>query len=396
MVFHSSSLRWGTTLAIALAFSRFDCSVAVALQTSVAEPTEKEQTVTQPEEKAAKRENKKRESKVSNAQDSSLTHARALSRAFRDAAAKALPSVVTVYTTSKQSQNSNPFSDIIGGAQDENVGSVGSGVIIRSDGLILTNHHVIADAKEIEVVLQDGRRFKAGNVKSDIRSDVAIIEIEADDELPVAEIGNSNELYVGDWVLAIGSPFRIVGSVSAGIISGTQRYQPLSPDVKGLFLQTDSAINPGNSGGPLVDLEGRVIGINTAISSRTGGFEGIGFAIPISRASWIKDELLKYGKVRRGFIGVSVAPVPYATAQSLKLQDNAGALARRVTPGRPGAIAGLKAGDVIVEFSGGRVEQHTAFSEMVLQSPIGEPIPIVVFRDGKRVELTVKLDERLE
>ena len=143
-------------------------------------------------------------------------------------------------------------------------------------------------------------------------------------------------------------------------------------------------------------MEGRVIGINTAISSRTGGFEGIGFAIPISRAIWIKEELLKYEKVRRGYAGVAVDPVPYPTIQSLTLQDNAGALLKRVVPERPGATAGLKAGDVIIEFAGGRIQKYSAFSEMVQQSPIGEPLPIVVLRDGKRVELTMKLDERLE
>lgn len=323
----------------------------------------------------------------------SITHARALSMAFRNAAAKALPSVVTVYSTSERRSKANPLLDII----REKVGdTVGSGVIIRADGLILTNHHVVADAKQIEVILQDGRRFEATETKSDIHSDLAIIKVDTDVELPTAEIGNSNDLFVGDWVLAIGSPFEIEGSVSAGIISATGRLQTLSRDVRGQFLQTDSAINPGNSGGPLVDLEGRVVGINTAISSRSGGFEGIGFAIPISRAVWIKNELLTYDRVRRGFAGIGVDPVPYSLARELHLGNQAGALVARLTPDRPGVRAGVKRGDIIMEFAGSQIQTYSAFAELVQQSPIGEPLPLVVLRDGKRVELTIELVERPE
>jgi serine protease Do len=327
-------------------------------------------------------------------QDDTIAHARALSRAFRDSAQKALPSVVTVYSRSKRSsESSNPVLNIIGGERAQKFDSVGSGVIIQSDGLILTNHHVVADAVVIEVLLQDGRQFKAEALQSDLRSDVAILKIEVSEALPAAKIGKSNDLYVGDWVLAIGSPFMIEASVSAGIISGTGRYQQLSRNVQGQFLQTDAAINPGNSGGPLLDLEGQVVGINTAISSRTGGFEGIGFAIPIDRAMWIKNELLQYKHVRRGFAGVSIASVPHDLATSLDLPSGAGALVNSVTPDRPGDLAGLKRGDVILEFSGGRVQSNSGFAELVQQSPIGEPLPMTIIRDGKRMQLTMELVE---
>ena len=328
--------------------------------------------------------------------DDSIVHARALSRAFRYSAQKALPSVVTIFSRSKEASAANPVLDIIGGERAQKFDSVGSGVIISSDGLILTNHHVVANASITEVRLQDGRQFRAENPKSDPQSDVAILKIDVNGELPAAEIGNSDDLFVGDWVIAIGSPFMIEASVSAGIISGTGRYQSLSRNVKGQFLQTDAAINPGNSGGPLLDLESRVVGINTAISSHTGGFEGIGFAIPINRAIWIKNELLKHDKVRRAYAGVNASSLPYDLARSLDLPDNSGALVNRVVPQYPAAKAGLRQGDVILDFAGGRVHSNAGFAELVQQSPIGIPLPMTVIRDGQRVELQLELVEKLQ
>lgn len=328
--------------------------------------------------------------------DETIAHARALSRAFRDSAQIALPSVVTVFCQSKRSNAANnPILNIIGGEKEQLFDSVGSGVIIQSDGLILTNHHVVADAARIEVRLQDGRQFEAEAPKSDRQSDVAILKINVSEELPAAKIGSARGLYVGDWVLAIGSPFMIEASVSAGIISGTGRYQTLSRDVKGQFLQTDAAINPGNSGGPLLNLDGEVIGINTAISSRSGGFEGIGFAIPIERAMWIKDELQKYDQVRRGYAGVRLDNVPIEIARELDLPTGAGALVVTVVPDRPAAKAGLRRGDVIIDFAGGRVQANSGFRELVQQSPIGVSLPLTVLRDGKRIELMMELEESL-
>lgn len=325
------------------------------------------------------------------ASDSPLAPARALSRAFRESAQKALPSVVTVFCRTKDASAANPVLGIIGGERSQKFDSVGSGVIISSDGLILTNHHVVADAAIIEVRLQDGRQFRAEDPKSDPQSDVAIVKINVSEELPAAEIGSSNGLYVGDWVMAIGSPFMIESSVSAGIISGTGRYQTLSRDVKGQFLQTDAAINPGNSGGPLLDLDGRVVGINTAISSRTGGFEGIGFAIPIDRAIWIKQELLEFDTVRRGYAGLRASSVPFELARKLDLPENSGAMVNSVVFDRPAAKAGLLPGDVIVDLAGARVQSNASFAELVQQSPIGQPLPITVIRDGQRVELQLEL-----
>jgi serine protease Do len=321
-------------------------------------------------------------------------NARSLSRAFRGAAEKALPSVVTIFSRQRQEGESPSILNIIGGPDAQVYDSVGSGFFVSQDGWILTNHHVIEDAVRIEVRLQDGRRYFSNNTLSDPASDLALVKIEARTDLPVAEIGDSNELAVGDWVIAIGSPFTLESSVSAGIISGTHRRRRLSRDVAGQFLQTDAAINPGNSGGPLVDLDGRVVGINTAISSQTGGFEGIGFAIPISRAMWIKHELQQYGKVRRALAGIRVSAIPYEVAQNLQLPELSGVLVNSVVPGRPGDTAGVLPGDVIIRFAGQRISSDVEFAELVQQSPIDEPLAIIVYRGGENVELTIHLQEK--
>ena len=305
-----------------------------------------------------------------------------------------MPTVVKILSRTQEPNRASRIRDILQGDDAQRFDSVGSGVIIAADGLILTNHHVVQDANLIEVRLPDGRGFEVTETKSDPQSDVAIIRIDVEDPLPTAEIGDSDELHVGDWVLAIGSPFMLDSSVSAGIISGTGRHRQLSRVVSGQFLQTDAAINPGNSGGPLLDLDGRVIGINTAISSRTGGFQGIGFAIPIARANWIINELLNFDRVRRGRIGIGAAPLPYTVVRELGLPSSAGALVSKVLPG-PGQKAGVESGDVIVEFAGQAIESATQFAELVQQSPIGQPLDLVVIRDGKQRRLTVELEERL-
>jgi serine protease Do len=324
-----------------------------------------------------------------------LASARDLSLAFKAAAEKAMPSVVKILSRTRQSSEENSILSIIGGRDEQVFDSVGSGVIISSDGLILTNHHVVQNAERIEVRLSDGRRYKVVETKSDPESDVAIVRIDPGEELPVAALGSADELYVGEWVLAIGSPFMLDSSVSAGIISGTRRYRQLprvvggrTIQVAGQFLQTDAAINPGNSGGPLINLDGEVVGINTAISSRSGVFEGIGFAIPIERANWIRSELLKFDKVRRAYIGVRTSDVPYdATRQR-------GALVNDVVVGYPGQKAGLQTGDVIIEFDSQLVETAADFASLIQQSPIAQPLELVVMRDDQEVELTVELVER--
>lgn len=324
----------------------------------------------------------------------SESYAKSLSKAFREASDTALPSVVTILCRAKRPGEETSVLDIIGGPVEQIFDSVGSGVIVEEDGLILTNHHVIENASRIVVRLTDGRQFTAVESKSDKSSDLAIVQIENEQPFPFATLGSSQYLDVGDWVLAIGSPFTLETSVSAGIISGKRRRQRLSETVSGEFLQTDAAINPGNSGGPLIDLDGKVIGINTAISSRNGGFQGIGFAIPIDRANWIKNELIEFGKVRRGYAGVRTSNVTYSLAKELELPRVMGALVNAVVPDYSAANAGLESGDVIMEFSGEAVDSASDFAEMVQQSPIGEPIPMTVLRDGEKKELNIELSER--
>lgn len=323
-----------------------------------------------------------------------LSSARSLSRAFQRASEIGLPSVVKILSKTKSADEESSVLDIIGGDDAQVFDSVGSGVIVSADGLILTNHHVVRDATRIEVRLHDGREFEVVDIKSDPNSDVAIIKIAVDEALPAAVLADSDDIYVGEWVIAIGSPFMLDASVSAGIISSVGRRRRLSRSVEGVFLQTDAAINPGNSGGPLLDLEGRVVGINTAISSRNGGFQGIGFAIPISRASWIKGELLEFGKVRRARIGVGTSDVPYSVAKQLNLPRSSGALVNSVVPYAPAALAGLKTGDIVLSFDGQIVESAAQFADTVQQSPIGQPLPIKILRNGEQLELSVTLVER--
>lgn len=333
-------------------------------------------------------------SQVSMAEDE-IGQARALSKAFRASAEKALPSVVTILSRLKQEDaDDSSILGIIGGPDAQVYDTVGSGVIISSDGWILTNHHVIEDAVRIEVRLPDGRRYFPDQTQSDPASDVALVKVESASELPAAEIGDSNALAVGDWVIAIGSPFTLESSVSAGIISGTNRRRRLSKGVVGQFLQTDAAINPGNSGGPLLDLEGKVVGINTAISSITGGFEGIGFAIPIARAMWIRSELQQYGKVRQVLAGIRVSTIPYDVAKDLNLPLLTGVMVVSTVPGRPGDLAGVLAGDVIVQFAGQPVRSDVEFADLVQQSPIGQPLTVSVYRSGEKLELTIQLQEK--
>lgn len=327
--------------------------------------------------------------------DDETNHARALSKAFRQSAEKTLPSVVTILCRVKQENGqTSPILDLIGGPDAQVYDSIGSGVIISEDGWILTNNHVIDDATRIEVRLNDGRRYFSDKTLADPASDVALVKIESQTAIRPASIGDSSQLAVGDWVIAIGSPFTLESSVSAGIISGTNRRRRLSREVSGQFLQTDAAINPGNSGGPLLDIDGKVIGINTAISSNSGGFEGIGFAIPISRAMWIKKELQTYGKVRRALAGIRVSVLPYELAKNQEMPNFTGVLVNSVVSGRPGDIAGVKKGDVIVTFAGIAVTSEVEFAELVLQSPIDEPLPIMLYRDGQKQELTIRLQEK--
>jgi serine protease Do len=266
--------------------------------------------------------------------------------------------------------------------------SLGSGFIISSDGYVLTNGHVVAEADEIIVRLHDRRQFEAELVGTDERSDVALLKIDARG-LPAVEIGNPEELEVGEWVLAIGSPFGFDHSVTAGIVSAKGRSLPNDNYVP--FIQTDVAINPGNSGGPLFNLDGEVVGVNAQIFSRTGGFMGLSFAIPIDVAIDVADQLRETGKVARGWLGVVIQEVTRDLAESFGMERARGALVTQVLPDSPAAKAGLRVGDVIVGFNGDEVPRSSALPPMVGRTPIGSKAEVDVVREGQLVTLRVTI-----
>lgn len=268
--------------------------------------------------------------------------------------------------------------------------SLGSGFIISEDGYVMTNHHVIKDASEIIVRLTDRRELEAKVIGSDARSDIALLKLEAND-LPVVTIGDSSSLKVGEWVLAIGSPFGFDHSVTAGIVSAKGRSLPRENYVP--FIQTDVAINPGNSGGPLFDLDGKVIGINSQIYSRTGGFMGLSFAIPVDMAMQVVEQLKKTGHVARGWLGVLIQDVTRELAESFNMDKPRGALVAKVMPDSPAEKAGFKVGDVVVRFNGENIVRSSDLPPMVGVSPIGEKVKVEILRKGKSRVLRVKLGE---
>lgn len=268
--------------------------------------------------------------------------------------------------------------------------SLGSGFIISKDGYILTNNHVVSGADEIIVRLSDRRELEAKLVGSDKRSDVALLKVKAND-LPVVKIGDSKKLKVGEWVLAIGSPFDFDHTVTAGIVSALGRNLPNENYVP--FIQTDVAINPGNSGGPLFNLDGEVVGINSQIYSRTGGFMGLSFTIPIDLAMDVMEQLKNGGHVSRGWLGVLIQDVTRELAQSFGMDKPEGALVSQVLPGSPAEKAKLKVGDVIVEFNGRNVPTSAALPPMVGVTPINKPVKVKVIREGKPQTLSVTIGE---
>ena len=267
---------------------------------------------------------------------------------------------------------------------------IGSGVIVTKDGYILTNNHVVDGADEVKVALQDGNEYTAKVVGRDPKSDVAVIKIDAKD-LPAVQLADSDKVEVGDVVLAIGNPFGIGQTVTTGIVSATGRSGAVGLDYED-FIQTDAAINPGNSGGALVDIEGRLIGINTAILSRTGGNQGIGFAIPTNLAKDVMESLITDGKVTRGYLGVMIQDLTPALAKEFKLKESTkGALVGDVTPNSPAEKAGLKSGDVILEFDGTKVADSRHLKLQVARTKPGETVPVQVLRDGSTKTLNVKV-----
>ncbi|MGH7956787.1 MAG: DegQ family serine endoprotease [Opitutaceae bacterium] len=317
------------------------------------------------------------------------------------------PSVVKITTSTKARKvagNANQFPgfdnpmfrEFFGGRipeiQQPPQSGLGSGVIISSDGYVATNNHVVQGADEVIVALDDGRELKAKVVGRDPQTDIAVIKVDAKD-LPAITFADSNKIEVGDRVLAIGNPFGIGETVTTGIISAKGRRPGLGLDYED-FVQTDAAINPGNSGGALVDVEGRLVGINTAILSRNGGFQGVGLAVPANLVSQVADGLVKHGKVVRGYLGVGAQDLTPALAETLGLKTKRGALVSDVQPGTPAEKGGLKNGDVITGVDGQPIEDANKLTFTVGAVSPGTKLELDVVRDGKTEKVTVTTAER--
>jgi serine protease DegQ len=317
---------------------------------------------------------------------------------YSAAVAGAAPAVVNVYTTKEvQRRNQNPdpiyryfFGDPRGGP--ERVASLGSGVVATPDGYILTNNHVVQAADVIAVALADGRQFDARLVGADPESDLAVLKVEATG-LPVITFGRDDALKVGDVVLAIGNPFDVGQTVTMGIVSALGRSN-LGINTFENFIQTDAAINQGNSGGALVDSNGHLVGINTAIFSRTGGSIGIGFAIPATLVRQVMNDLIRVGKVTRGYFGVEPEDITPDVAQMLKLERSDGVVLKGVQRASPAGRAGLEPGDVIVAINGEKVGNSRGMLNQIAQLPPGSSASVRVLRAGREVEVPVTVGER--
>ena len=332
---------------------------------------------------------------------------------FTDLVKEFSPAVVNISTSQKRRQpgqrpqlpkgfeipdlpEDSPFNEFFrrffgeGEIEEFNTQSLGSGFIISDDGYVISNNHVIKDADEIIVRLSDRREFVAKLVGSDDRSDVALLKIDATD-LPVVKLGTRYELKVGEWVLAIGSPFGFEHSVTAGIVSAKGRSLPRENYVP--FIQTDVAINPGNSGGPLFNLDGEVVGVNSQIFSRTGGFMGLSFAIPINVAMNVADQLRTKGKVSRGWLGVLIQDVTRELAESFGMEKPEGALIAKVLPDSPAEKAGFQVGDIVMSFAGKHVDRSSQLPPIVGSTKVGDEVPVEILRDGKSETLSVLIAE---
>ena len=332
------------------------------------------------------------------------------SDAFESAAAKVNESVVPIFSE-QVTKVENPFGstndplrEFFGddffkrffGAplqdQKQVVHALGSGVIVSKDGYIITNNHVVKDAQKLTVTLAYKKKYTARVVGKDPNTDVAVIKIDAKN-LPVASLGNSDQVKVGEWVIAVGNPFQLMHTVTAGIISAKGRASVNLADYED-FIQTDASINPGNSGGALADLDGDVIGINTAIYSPSGGNVGIGFAIPINMAKRVMDQLVATGKVTRGYLGLLPQDVDDNLAKALNLKSTDGSLVGDVTADGPAQKAGIKRGDVITSFNGRNITSSTELRNAVAETVPGSEAKVGLIRDGKQEEVTVKVAER--
>lgn len=345
-------------------------------------------------------------------------NAQNLSDAFRKAADVTLPTVVTIESHSKphetrgqgkgrmQVENpfqGTPFEDFFkddmpfGFRFDDGQGmhsfrtpprhGMGSGVIVDRSGIVLTNNHVVEGADEVTVRLADGREFKAQDIKTDPETDLAVLRIEGAGSLPAARLGDSDGVQIGDWVIAVGNPFGFDSTVSAGIISSKGRELPANKRIR--LLQTDAAINPGNSGGPLVNLDGEVVGINTAIASSNGGFQGIGFAIPSNQARWVMKQLIEKGTVARSWLGVGIEKVNADLARQFGIDRRDGVIVAEIRPNSPAAEAGFEEGDVVVAYGGKPIHTPRDLQELVERTPVDSRQAVKVLRNGREMELQV-------
>jgi serine protease Do len=324
-------------------------------------------------------------------------------KSFKEIAQRVSPSVVKITTETKarltrgrsEIDQLDPFfrqffGDRIPELRQPPQAGLGSGVIVSEDGYIATNNHVIENADVVTVTLSDNREFRAKVVGRDPQTDIALLKIEGA-KLPALTFGDSSQVSVGDRVLAVGNPYGLGGTVTTGIVSATSRRAGLGLAYED-FIQTDAAINPGNSGGALVDLEGRLIGLNTAILSRSGGFQGIGLAVPADLVRHVVNSLAEHGEVIRGFLGVTVQSLTPDLASSFNLERTEGALVSEVSPGSPASKAGLKGGDLILKFDGKPVTDSARLSLMVAQTAPGKKAEIEVLRDGERQTLSAEIE----
>ena len=341
-----------------------------------------------------------------------LAHARSAPESFADQAERLLPSVVNISTTQTVSAPAadmpqfppgSPFEEFFeqyrgqdgeGQGAPQRATALGSGFIVDAEGYVVTNNHVIEGAEEIEVILQDDTRLKATLIGTDDKTDLALLKVESKNPLPAVGWGNSDKLRVGDWVLAIGNPFGLGGTVTAGIVSARGRNINAGPYDD--FIQTDASINRGNSGGPMFDSEGGVVGVNTAIFSPSGGNVGIGFAVPAAMAEPVIAQLKAKGRVTRGWLGVSIQTVTEEIAEGLGLEEVTGALVAQVQQDGPAAKAGFEAGDVVLRFDGKPVGEMRDLPRIVAQTDIGRTVPVEILRRGEEMTLTAKVAEMSE
>ncbi|WP_321368219.1 DegQ family serine endoprotease [uncultured Desulfuromusa sp.] len=342
------------------------------------------------------------------AQDTGLESLRETGKAFRSVAKKVSPAVVFIKVekeVTQQGMTGNPFEGSPFGDEflrrffgqipqhkspeqmpKRRSSGQGSGFIISADGYIMTNNHVVSDADKVSVQLLDGREFEAKIIGTDPPSDVALIKIDAKEELPFLTLGNSDLMEVGDWVLAFGNPFGLSHTLTAGIVSAKGRSGIGLNDFEN-FIQTDAAINPGNSGGPLVNLDGEVVGMNSAIFSRSGGYMGIGFAIPINMAADIHQQLVEHGSVTRGRLGVLIQDLTKELAESFEIDQRDGILIAQVMENSAAAKAGLKQGDVILKLDGSKVDKVATFRNQIAMTRPGTEVEFQVLRDGKKKKI---------